>query len=109
MRTWIISSDRLKLFVASKLCVMLCDVDLYYEWFLSSSTLFINFLFLKPMPLQTYLYQEFCHFNFFNHVFHFRVIFNKSMFLIQAFPAAEAFNHIRFTPLFGRTASSALK
>lgn len=50
MCTWIISSDRLKLFVASKLCVMLCDVDLYYEWFfyLRQHFLLIFFIFLKP-------------------------------------------------------------
>lgn len=67
MCTWIISSDRLKLFVASKLCVMLCDVDLYYEWFfyLRQHFLLIFFIFLKPQLFQTLLYQEFCYSIFF--------------------------------------------
>ena len=48
MCTWIISSDHLKLFVASKLCVMLCDVDLYYEWFFYLRQHFLLFfLFFK--------------------------------------------------------------
>ncbi len=46
MCTWIISCHRLKLFVASKLCVMLCDVDLYYEWFFYLRQHFLSIFFI---------------------------------------------------------------